>query len=193
MKFYRARIEDHMSPLKDGRVRVRITGIHDETIPISDLPWAEVMQSLFLGYGSGIGVTSIPRTGTWVFVILDHDDENKPIVVSAIHGKAVKMTEFQLPLAEELNKYDPNKLALPEYPDNHVIESYSHHIIEIDDYPGNERIKIKHRTGTYIEMLPDGSMTINVVKDLKILVAGTSLFDTQLDSVIKGNDIHLNP
>lgn len=201
MEIYRGIIEDNKSPLKDGRVQVRIIGIHDAEIPTSDLPWAEVMQSLFLGYGSGIGVTSIPRTGTWVFLTLDHDDENKPIVISAISGKAEEGGSFQLPKSSELNKYDTNKLALDEYPDNHVLESFAGHTIEIDDFGGNERIKIKHTSGTYIEMLPDGSVFIDIKKDLTTKVAGNTIIDTVGTTLIqsagavtiKGSTIDLNP
>jgi hypothetical protein len=39
-----------------------------------------------------------------------------------------------------------------KYPYNHVYESESGHIIEIDDTPGAERIHIWHRSGTYLEI-----------------------------------------
>ena len=39
-----------------------------------------------------------------------------------------------------------------KYPYNHVYESESGHIIEIDDTPGAERIHVWHRSGTYIEI-----------------------------------------
>ena len=39
-----------------------------------------------------------------------------------------------------------------EYPYNHVYESESGHILEVDDTPDNERIHIYHRSGTYIEL-----------------------------------------
>lgn len=39
-----------------------------------------------------------------------------------------------------------------KYPYNHVYESESGHILEIDDTPGKERIHIWHRSGSYIEI-----------------------------------------
>jgi hypothetical protein len=39
-----------------------------------------------------------------------------------------------------------------KYPYNHVFESESGHIVEIDDTPHKERIFIYHRSGTYIEL-----------------------------------------
>lgn len=44
------------------------------------------------------------------------------------------------------------------YPYNRVTPSESGHVIEIDDTPGSERIHTYHRSGTFQEMHPDGSM-----------------------------------
>ncbi len=45
------------------------------------------------------------------------------------------------------------------YPLNHVYESESGHISEFDDTPNNERIHLRHRTGTGYEMHPNGDQT----------------------------------
>lgn len=52
-----------------------------------------------------------------------------------------------------------------QYPRNNVIETSSYHVIQVDDTPGNERIHIFHRTGSYIEIRPDGDVIIHGVKD----------------------------
>ena len=44
------------------------------------------------------------------------------------------------------------------YPFSHVTETESGHIIQMDDTPGQERINIHHKSGAFIEILPDGSM-----------------------------------
>lgn len=70
----------------------------------------------------------------------------------------------------------------PVYPYNHVIESESGHVIEMDDTPSKERLHLYHRTGTRLEVLADGSQTMKVVndsyeivlKDKKILIAGSA-------------------
>ncbi len=51
------------------------------------------------------------------------------------------------------------------YPFNHVTESESGHIVEIDDTPGAERIHEYHRTGTFKEIHPNGDEVIKVVGD----------------------------
>jgi len=75
---------------------------------------------------------------------------------------------------------DLPKLLPSKYPYNQVKETLSGHAIEIDDTPGAERIMIRHKTGTGVEMRPDGTMimssTNNTVKitggDEKVIVEG---------------------
>lgn len=43
------------------------------------------------------------------------------------------------------------------YPYNHVYESESGHVIEVDDTPGKERLHWYHRSGTFKEIHPDGT------------------------------------
>ena len=51
-----------------------------------------------------------------------------------------------------------------KYPYNHVYESESGHIIEVDDTPGGERLHMYHRTGTYVDIDKDGRLTTKVTK-----------------------------
>ena len=67
------------------------------------------------------------------------------------------------------------------YPYNHVFESESGHISEIDDTLDNERLYTAHRTGTSQEISPDGSQ-VNIVKgDHYNIVSG------KRQAVIEGN------
>jgi len=52
-----------------------------------------------------------------------------------------------------------------QYPYNHVFESESGHISEVDDTPGNERLHREHRTGTFEEIHADGSRVTRIVED----------------------------
>ena len=71
--------------------------------------------------------------------------------------------------------------AKPVYPYNKVIQSESGHVIEMDDTLGAERLAIEHRSGTFQEIHPDGSMVTRVVndnytiicKDQEVFVGGT--------------------
>ena len=67
------------------------------------------------------------------------------------------------------------------YPFNHVFESESGHIIEIDDTKDNERLFTSHRTGTSQEIDKDGNQ-VNIIKgDHYNIVSG------KRQAVIEGN------
>jgi hypothetical protein len=67
------------------------------------------------------------------------------------------------------------------YPYNHVFESESGHIMEIDDTKDNERLFTSHRTGTSQEISPDGTQ-VNIIKsDHYNIVSG------KRQEVIEGN------
>ena len=52
-----------------------------------------------------------------------------------------------------------------KYPFNNVIETQSGHIIQLDDTQGNERVQILHKSGSYIEIKPNGDVVIKSIQD----------------------------
>ena len=52
-----------------------------------------------------------------------------------------------------------------QYPYNKATQSESGHIMEFDDTPGAERVHIFHRSGSFIEMHPDGTVVFKSMKD----------------------------
>ena len=61
-----------------------------------------------------------------------------------------------------------------QYPFNHVHESESGHIQEVDDTPGGERLQRQHKSGTYEEIVADGTKTVKVIGSNYELIAGES-------------------
>ena len=61
-----------------------------------------------------------------------------------------------------------------QYPYNHVHESESGHIREIDDSPGHERLFTQHRSGTFEEIHPNGNKVVKVSGENYEIVAGSS-------------------
>ena len=80
-----------------------------------------------------------------------------------------------------------------QYPSNHVFESESGHISEVDDTPGAERLHREHRTGTFEEIHPDGSRVTKVVKsDYEIVYDDKSVYiGGDVNLTIGGNVRHL--
>jgi hypothetical protein len=74
---------------------------------------------------------------------------------------------------------EPSYATLPPY--NEVLETESGHVMEFDDSKDAERVNIAHRTGTFIEMRPDGSKVTRVIKDNYEVISGNDFV------VIQGN------
>tara|TARA_B110001454_G_scaffold177519_1_gene170039 strand:- start:445 stop:1890 length:1446 start_codon:yes stop_codon:yes gene_type:complete len=79
---------------------------------------------------------------------------------------------------EEPNPKSTKKYVNPykssQYPYNHVFESESGHITEVDDSPGAERLFRQHTSGTFEEIHPDGSKVVKIVGDNYEIIAGKS-------------------
>lgn len=69
----------------------------------------------------------------------------------------------------------------PVYPYNNVIATEGGHKFEMDDTPERERVRLSHRTGTFIEMHPNGDEVHKVfgdgyeitIKNKNVLIKGT--------------------
>jgi hypothetical protein len=83
--------------------------------------------------------------------------------------------------------------SMSQYPYNHVFESESGHIFEVDDTPGNERLHREHRTGTSEELFADGSRMTKIVQDdYEIVYGDKSVFIAgNVNLTISGNVRHL--
>ena len=53
----------------------------------------------------------------------------------------------------------------PVYPYNNIQQTESGHSFEMDDTPNQERIRLQHRSGTFIEMAPNGDEVHKVYGD----------------------------
>ena len=60
------------------------------------------------------------------------------------------------------------------YPYNHVFESEAGHITEVDDTPNAERTFRQHNSGTYEEVIADGTKTVKVIGDNYEVIMGQS-------------------
>ena len=93
---YKGVVEDVNDPLRSGRVRVRVFGLHSDDknlIPTSALPWATVLMPVTSASMSGIGFSpSGLLQGSWVSVEFIDTDCQYPMVVGSIHGIPVDIT-----------------------------------------------------------------------------------------------------
>lgn len=114
-----------------GSVKVRIFGVHSEynensnefdSINDEHLPIAEVLGGNDFGLISGVGVSSILRQGTWVYVVLQDNDPEKPLIIGTVKGTNKERTSYAngngfndkndvYPIKERLDESDINRLV----------------------------------------------------------------------------------
>lgn len=78
---------------------------------------------------------------------------------------------------------EPPQSYATKYPYNHGYESESGSGYEIDDTPASERVHIFHRTGSYIEIHPDGTVVKKSTANDYLVVLGTQ------NTIIAGDEI----
>ena len=97
---------------------------------------------------------------------------------------------------EDWAELDPKSVTSSEtpytsatYPFNHVFESESGHIFEIDDTPDGERLLREHKSGTFEEVHPDGSKVVKVIGDDYEIVAGNKKIYINATGKAEGLDL----
>ena len=90
------------------------------------------------------------------------------------------------------NYEEPATSFAAKYPFNRATETESGHIVEYDDTPGNERINISHRTGSYVEMLKDGSVVYKATKDRHTVTNANSFSSTSGSSSTNVSGVTIN-
>tara|TARA_Y100001963_G_scaffold57872_1_gene80996 strand:+ start:6446 stop:7501 length:1056 start_codon:yes stop_codon:yes gene_type:complete len=107
----------------------------------------------------------------------DHEKENSAPVKDAY-------PIIELSTGEGDGKRDDSTYLKPKYPFNHVHETESGHVLELDDTPDYERIHLYHRKGTRVEIDKDGNYVEKVVKDKYSVVLGNETITVSGDVTI---------
>ena len=172
-------------PLEVGRIRVRIRGVHSNDkvdIPDEDLPWAQVVAPITEGGTNGLGNPLGIQVGALVFgIFFDGKNSQLPLIFGSIpklegdsetpsvNALARGSSSLDKTVSVEGAPPDPYKAT---YPNNKVTQTSSGHIIEIDDTKDHERIHIRHKSGSFVEFHPNGSV---VIKTANVYIdAGTN-------------------
>ena len=92
---------------------------------------------------------------------------------------------------------EPNAKYNATYPKNHVFQSESGHIFEVDDTENKERIHEYHKSGTHYEIDAAGNKQTRIVANNYVIIAGDDYvnikgtcnltIDTDCRTYIKGN------
>lgn len=90
LMFHTGVVESRDDPLRLGRCKVRVVGVHTEDtklLPTEDLPWAFPMQPVTSAAMNGIGWSPVgPVPGTWVIVFFQDESQQFPVIMGTIGG-----------------------------------------------------------------------------------------------------------
>ena len=191
-RWFMGEVVDINDPKQLARIKVRIYGIHDDTdlIKDDDLPWAQVITSITEGGTNGLGNPLGIQVNALVFgIFLDGGDSQLPLIFGSLPKyegdkrdtpSTNKLARGENTLTKSVSVSGaPGDPYAAVYPNNKVTQTSSGHVIEIDDTPDAERIHIRHKSGSFIEFHPDGSI---VIKGNGVYIDGGSAVNVQASS-----------
>lgn len=196
-----------------GRVKVRIFGYNAGIgiLPTEMLRWFVPINSNNAQL-NGVGVSPTGyKIGSFVFgFYIDEEMQNGIIIgsVAGIHDEINDVndiargviSEHITALRDSVKKGhetstdatwdEPETPYAAVYPENMTYTTSSGHVIEVDDTKDAERIKVFHRTGTMLEIHPDGTIVRRHVKDDYRLTTGNKFSSTEGNNtyLVKGDD-----
>lgn len=205
---YLGKVTDTADEKKLGRVKVEIISQSPDDLPDEEKLWAWPLNHgaslngvgvapVFYDVGTIVAISFLDKHRQHAFIIgsyckIPENDEKKHDVAKVARGEN--------DVKKEKIKHEPDTSYGAKYPNNKTITTKRGHVIEIDDTPDAERIHVFHRSGTYLEIAPDGRLTIKGVKDVYMLGAGKTtiyskdkmLIETDSSLDIKAKTIDMN-
>ena len=116
-----------------------------------------------------------PTTNRLARGIRGNTNTSDPRVSGIVYEKMEnrKAGQMEIPTASGANWNEPKVPWQAIYPYNHVHQTESGHIIEMDDTPNWERMHWYHRTGTFIEIHPTGIKVDKIINNYYNIILGS--------------------
>lgn len=143
--FYRGKVVDVQDPYRVGRIRVEVYGVFDG-LPVNALPWAIYADTMFGGQEE-IGGFVVPDMDSEVWVFFEEGDHTQPVYFAGAPARP----------------HGPPQKDNGLYPRNKALRTMAGHYFEVDDTPGDTRIKLYHTSGTQTLIDHDGNVFQYVV------------------------------
>ena len=175
-------VEDTNDPKKLNRVKVRCFGYHTDDlseVKVEDLPFATVMMPNTSPSVEGIGQNHQLLSGSWVVGFFrDGPSAQDPIIL----GSIMSFTETARDTSLGFSGTYGNKEGISDVPTevddlnaNQVTKTVGGHLIELDNTPGEERINVKHKSGTTLLIDKDGGVHVNAINDIVTIDGNTTI------------------
>ena len=172
-------VVDIDDPLLSNRVKVMPYGFYDEKIDKKHLNWSTVMMpntySSFKGFGSNHEL----MVGSWVVGFFRDGPSAQDAIILGSIASSTDGT-IDIPTEAQLNP-----------PTNKVHKTEAGHLMEVDNTSGAERIHLKHTSGTYILMHPNGDIEHNNKNHTKITTGDDTVTITGNSNVTINGDCNL--
>ena len=156
------KVVDNNDPKKWNRVRVEVPKLYGDT-PVEELPWCTPRDISHAGNTSTCGSFGVPVLGSFVYVTLKDNDPNFPEWEGGPTATRTKKGEIQ----------DTN------YPFRYGHLDERGNYIYVDRQ--TDDIEILHKSGTKIHIAPNGAVTVEIVNNETIHVAGNVNLDIDGD------------
>jgi len=204
LRWFVAVVEDIQDPKKLGRVKIRVVNEHDsDSVKTDQLLWATHIIPITSASHKQVGRSPTGLlVGSYVFgFYLDGNEKQIPMLWGSYAKIPDNVEENNdVPaLARGINTINKDKVNgepetayAAEYPYNHVWQTQSGHVIEVDDTPSHERLHVYHKSGTYTEVNEEGRRVQKVVgsdyevviKDKSVTVYGKMIIVAQDDATV---------
>jgi hypothetical protein len=183
------KVEDVNDPEEHGKIRVRVYGYNTSNkgvLPTDSLAWfGTVTPNSAALDGVGTSPTGY-KVGSFVFGYYIDEYRTQGLVIGSINGlndlsalargkQSAHIDQLKSSVVKGVKSADgstwnePVTAYAPKYPNNMTHTTSAGHVVEIDDTPGAERVKIFHKSGSLIEMHPDGSVVARCEKSYDIV------------------------
>ena len=159
------RVVDVNDPLNLNRVKVLPYGYYSQDIKTTDLPWSTVMMPNTTASLKGNGANHQLEIGSWVVGFFRDGPSAQDVIIM---GSIATQTDGTKDIPSEAH----DKI------DNKVYKSKAGHLVEIDNTDGSERINIKHKSGTTINIASDGTVNISSSNNTVNIVGNTKVTGT---------------
>lgn len=188
-------VEDRDDPQKFGRVKVRIYGLHGDSVeaPTDELPWATPITPVTSSSLNTVGIspTGIQVGSTVVGFFFDGNEAQMPIILGTLTGvqDMVGLAVGEQVLNKKRLGPEPKSAFAAAYPFNKVTKTESGHVLEVDDTPAAQRLHAYHRSGTYVEINSKGDRVDKIVRDGYEIIANNQhvYVGGNVNVTVKGN------